>query len=82
MQGPKHAELPHRRSGASFAWSIGRGDSESRASSVSLPHAEWQLAQLSVESEAEGNVQPLWWEKVKALGGLIVSRLKGGPGLC
>ncbi|KAJ7498843.1 hypothetical protein FB451DRAFT_1358272 [Mycena latifolia] len=84
----KHVEqLPSRRSEGMYAWSIGTMDSYSRnASSISLPDTEWQLAQLSIDAKPGETDQPVWWGKIKALGAMIINRLKGvkeyGPALC
>ncbi|KAJ7507893.1 hypothetical protein B0H11DRAFT_149316 [Mycena galericulata] len=66
-----HVEL-HRRPEGMYAWSIGTGESCSRqASSISLPSAEWQLADLPNHSNAQVNAQEsgqlTWREKLKTL---------------
>ncbi|KAJ7129593.1 hypothetical protein C8R44DRAFT_777173 [Mycena epipterygia] len=82
----KAVDLLHRSEGT-YAGSIETAESDSRhASSVSLPYAEWRLAQLPVDNDAQENNQPVWWEKIKTVGAMIKSRLVGvqkyGPALC
>ncbi|KAJ6539413.1 hypothetical protein B0H19DRAFT_359012 [Mycena capillaripes] len=74
----KVLHLSSRRSQEVYAWSIGTAESSSRRqSSISLPSSEWQVAEISTERNTEGNVHPMWWDKLKTLGVLIKNRMKG-----
>ncbi|KAJ7682735.1 hypothetical protein DFH06DRAFT_1162006 [Mycena polygramma] len=73
----KFLQLAGRGSEDVYVWSIGTADSCSRwKSSISLTSSEWQVAETPADSNAQGNGEPMWWNKFKTLGILIKTRMK------